>query len=620
MSGSYGPDVSTPLSVKQWQSLISGRSATFGVVRCYQSDGKVDPNAPATVLNGWAAGLASVDVYHFPDCTTDAATQVQGAVSALRQAGARFGRYWLDVELSKSSEGTYDNPSKWSTTDPQANAAFLSDLIAAADSLGLSVGIYTSACSWSLCMGDSSSFAEYPLWYAQYETPAQASFDDFKPFGGWTAPTMKQFAGDESYEGICYDGNWTPTCPSLAPATSVRDTVVQYAQSLAGLSAAQSTYLRYVGIVAAGENLTTQASMAHMSGCGLTVAGIWRGSGYRGAALDAPYKVETAISRLIQIGQSAGGYVAYQSGALPSPGDMVYIGESPNEHVYTVISVDKQGESVVIQSIDGGYPGSAGSDNSIASSQHVWTNGRDSDLYKKNRTINGWIVVTRVITSPARLLPGFVQAAPPGRKGLDVSAPISTEAAAAIAAAGYTFVIRYVSTEGAGLTATEAEIILAAGLGLMLVQQVDAAQLTFSSAVGGQHGQAAAASAATLGLPMCVNVWLVLDRIPAGTSAAALTAYYKAWSSAVSDAGLLPGLCVTAGEVLDGAALGGLAFSHYWQAAGAVVTPSPRGYLLVQGSGVTVSGVTATEDVTQNDNGHPPAAPNQAEWLVLQPA
>jgi hypothetical protein len=152
------------------------------------------------------------------------------------------------------------------------------------------------------------------------------------------------------------------------------------------------------------------------------------------------------------------------------------------------------------------------------------------------------------------------------------------------------------------------------------VQQVDAALLTVWSAIGLQHGQAAAASAATIGLPMCVNVWLVLDGIPAGTHAAALTAYYKAWSIAVYDAGLLPGLCVTAGEVLDGAALGSLAFSHYWQAAGAAVTPSPRGYLLVQRSGVTVSGVTATEDVTQNDNGDPPAAPNQAEWLALQPS
>ena len=31
-----------------------------------------------------------------------------------------------------------------------------------------------------------------PLWYAHYQMPPQANFDDFAPFGSWTKPEMKQ--------------------------------------------------------------------------------------------------------------------------------------------------------------------------------------------------------------------------------------------------------------------------------------------------------------------------------------------------------------------------------------------------------------------------------------------
>lgn len=201
MSGIFGADVSTAVSVAQWQALRSEDSVSFGLVRCHKSNGRVDTRAPDTVKNGWLAQLERVDVYHFPRRAVDAAIQVKNAVSALRAAKATFGAYWFDVETGAG----------WSTSDHTANAAFLARLVQAAEALGLTVGIYTSRFEWSTVMGAGcEQFASYPLWYAAYQTPPNASFSDFRPFGGWKQPSLKQFVGNKTCHGVGYDGNWCP--------------------------------------------------------------------------------------------------------------------------------------------------------------------------------------------------------------------------------------------------------------------------------------------------------------------------------------------------------------------------------------------------------------------------
>jgi hypothetical protein len=47
---------------------------------------------------------------------------------------------------------------------------------------------------WSITINDDS-FASYPLWYSEYQSPPQASFAGFGAFGGWKQPAMKQYAG-----------------------------------------------------------------------------------------------------------------------------------------------------------------------------------------------------------------------------------------------------------------------------------------------------------------------------------------------------------------------------------------------------------------------------------------
>ncbi len=53
-----------------------------------------------------------------------------------------------------------------------------------------------------------TNFASYPLWYAHYD--GKKTFDDFaaSKFGGWTTPTLKQYAGDALVCGYKLDLSW----------------------------------------------------------------------------------------------------------------------------------------------------------------------------------------------------------------------------------------------------------------------------------------------------------------------------------------------------------------------------------------------------------------------------
>lgn len=199
MSGVYGADVSTPMSVAQWQALTMQAGVALGIVRCYESSGQVDPNAAASTNAGWAAGLTSVDVYHCPcvNGQVSAQAQVQAAFHALSAVNARFGCYWIEVEQGAG----------WSTTKNSSNSQFLTQLVEAAQQLGLTVGILTSSLVWGSII-NNAQFAQWPLWYAVGDN--QPNFEDFISFGGWTQPVMKQYASAVSNSGISYNADWAP--------------------------------------------------------------------------------------------------------------------------------------------------------------------------------------------------------------------------------------------------------------------------------------------------------------------------------------------------------------------------------------------------------------------------
>lgn len=73
---------------------------------------------------------------------------------------------------------------------------------------GERIGIYTSASQWEPIMGNWDGGRQHPLWYAHYDD--NPSFSDFRPFGGWTRPSIKQFAGTTSLCRAGIDKNWYP--------------------------------------------------------------------------------------------------------------------------------------------------------------------------------------------------------------------------------------------------------------------------------------------------------------------------------------------------------------------------------------------------------------------------
>ena len=106
---------------------------------------------------------------------------------------------WLDIEGAQYWMGDY-----------ATNQAFMTQLVSAARETFPLLGVYSSYYEWTSLFGDVnySPAADLPLWYADYD--GVPSFADFKPFGGWHAPHVKQFKGDIETCGQNVDLDWYP--------------------------------------------------------------------------------------------------------------------------------------------------------------------------------------------------------------------------------------------------------------------------------------------------------------------------------------------------------------------------------------------------------------------------
>jgi GH25 family lysozyme M1 (1,4-beta-N-acetylmuramidase) len=170
-------------------SCLKSSGYSFAIVRGYRSSGSVDPNVVTNIRNARAAGIPYVDVYLFP-CVPCAnpASQATALVNAIK--GENYGTIWVDIEiLSWSSSLT-------------SNQQFITTLVNQLKSLGQTVGIYTSYYNWQTIVGVNwSGVSSLPLWYAHYDN--NPSFSDFTAFGGWTRPSIKQYAGDVT---VCSTG------------------------------------------------------------------------------------------------------------------------------------------------------------------------------------------------------------------------------------------------------------------------------------------------------------------------------------------------------------------------------------------------------------------------------
>jgi len=191
-----GVDISTLVSEAEFRCMSTSHGVRFVVPRGFQSGGRVDPAVVHNIRNAKAAGISRVDVYLFPcvHCGNPAG-QARELVNAIKGTG--YGMVWLDIEIYQ-----------WSANHV-SNRNFISALANGLKAEGARVGIYTSENNWSQIVGTEwDGVAEHDLWYAHYD--GEANFGDFRPFGGWKKPSIKQYRGTTSLCGAGVDLNWYP--------------------------------------------------------------------------------------------------------------------------------------------------------------------------------------------------------------------------------------------------------------------------------------------------------------------------------------------------------------------------------------------------------------------------
>jgi len=190
-----GTDVATSVSASTWD-CVKKAGFNFTIIRAWHSTGTADTAAPATVRAAKGAGMET-DVYFFP-CRGKAANSQMDEFTSFAK-GMGFGKVWFDIETNPSSGCGWGS-------NTQSNCQYMADLIAGAKKGGFQVGIYSSATMWSTIMGSCTSAKEEPLWYAHYDH--NPSFSDFKAFGGWSTPTIKQFSDGPAVCGVDMDHNY----------------------------------------------------------------------------------------------------------------------------------------------------------------------------------------------------------------------------------------------------------------------------------------------------------------------------------------------------------------------------------------------------------------------------
>lgn len=140
-----------------------------------------------------AAGMAgiSTDAYVYLYWRRDVREEVAQARGVI--AGFPIGRLWLDCEDDAGG---------------LAPSEVVDRILAAVEACGSTpAGIYTGRWWWEPVTANSTRFSHLPLWHAEYTRSAEdrPDFDAFRPYGGWSRPSMWQYRGTTSVCGLSVD-------------------------------------------------------------------------------------------------------------------------------------------------------------------------------------------------------------------------------------------------------------------------------------------------------------------------------------------------------------------------------------------------------------------------------
>jgi hypothetical protein len=135
-----------------------------------------------------------------------------------------------------------------------------------------------------------------------------------------------------------------------------RDRLTAFARTLDGVGVSAAP-LQYRGIVGCTETPERAVELAKLSGCALTVRGLWHWAGVRHPILLAPYRTGRAVADLVEIAQDSYALTKVRDELPPlSGGDVVIVGEP--EHVWTVLDATvtdyPEKGTHLIRGLDGG--------------------------------------------------------------------------------------------------------------------------------------------------------------------------------------------------------------------------------------------------------------------------
>ncbi|EYC08345.1 hypothetical protein Y032_0066g3710 [Ancylostoma ceylanicum] len=192
-------DVAVPVSLDSFKCMKNhGYSTAF--VRGYAMS-EFDTNVINNIRNADLAGLGT-EVFMTPQIRSDkkGSQQFEELYEGLKEDNIKVKTVWLQVT----------SPIDWNPSS-RKNIDFINDITKTAKDYGVMIGIYTNAYDWSQITKDATVSGGM-LWYwnvdgvgATGETPA--NFDDFRPFGNFMRPTVKQFGQKENICGVTVNRN-----------------------------------------------------------------------------------------------------------------------------------------------------------------------------------------------------------------------------------------------------------------------------------------------------------------------------------------------------------------------------------------------------------------------------
>jgi len=175
--------------------------------------GSIDANGKDNIMNALAAGLGvEAFVHPNPLSSKSGATQFSESQWYYNDKGITIRRMWLVVS----------DPMLWSS-NVQSNVNFINSFISQTRQDRVEVGIYTSWYDWFMITGDESvqQHGDVLLWY--WHTLGEGAsrktdpgFSDFRSFGDWKKPTIKEFVIDENVCGVTVNRNAFVKCADSA--------------------------------------------------------------------------------------------------------------------------------------------------------------------------------------------------------------------------------------------------------------------------------------------------------------------------------------------------------------------------------------------------------------------